>query len=205
MENNYYIYLHINLITGEPFYIGKGKGSRYKSKNSRSQHWKNIVNKYDYDILFLEINLNEKLSFEKEIYWIKRIGRKDLGLGPLVNFTDGGEGLSGYVCSEETKQKLREINLGRIQPRDVVDKIALANTGKKRTQELKDKMSAMFKGKTHSDEYKENCRQRQLGIPSHRKGKSRFTSEEEKKEAARESTRKYKLKLKLLKNENTRK
>lgn len=200
MENKYYIYIHINLQTGEPFYIGKGKDNRYKSKSGRSKFWKNIVNKYDYDIMFLEENLTEDESFEREVYWIKRIGRKDLGLGPLVNFTDGGEGRSGYMCSDETKQKLREKNLGKIQPRDVVNKIALANTGKKRTQEHKDKMSEMFKGKTHSDEYKENCRQRQLGKPSNRKGKSRFNSEEEKKEAARERARQYKLKLKLLKN-----
>lgn len=30
-ENNYYVYLHIKETTGEPFYIGKGKGNRAKT------------------------------------------------------------------------------------------------------------------------------------------------------------------------------
>ena len=38
----------------------------------------------------MEEDLTEQEAFEKEIYWIKRIGREN-----LVNHTDGGEGTSG--------------------------------------------------------------------------------------------------------------
>jgi hypothetical protein len=37
-----------------------------------------------------------------EKYYIRKYGRRDLGTGCLVNLTDGGEGVSGLVCS--TKQ-----------------------------------------------------------------------------------------------------
>ena len=113
MLNNFYVYLHIIANTGEPFYVGKGKSTRYKLKTCRSKYWYNIINKYDYDIIFLEENLNEKDAFELEKYWIKRIGRKDLKLGPLINFTNGGEGNSGKILSDETKEKISKSKLGK--------------------------------------------------------------------------------------------
>jgi hypothetical protein len=130
----YYIYLHIKLDTGEPFYVGKGKDSRYLSKTSRSTHWKNIVNKHEYDTIFLETNLSNDEAFENEIYWIKRIGRFDLGNGPLINFTDGGEGTSGRPMNQNTK-----------------DILAKFNTGKPTSKLQKEKVAARYKGKFGSE------------------------------------------------------
>ncbi|MBK7819460.1 MAG: hypothetical protein IPJ60_19405 [Sphingobacteriaceae bacterium] len=87
MSTRYYIYLHVRLTDGQPFYIGKGSGKRAFVKRNRSIHWKNIVNKYGYDILLLEETLGEKEAHTLEKYWINRIGRLDLKLGTLVNFT----------------------------------------------------------------------------------------------------------------------
>lgn len=145
--NKYYIYAHVNPLKNEIFYIGKGFDKRAYSKKGRSNIWKNTVAKYGYIIDILQEGLTEEEAFDREIWYIKRIGRKNLGIGPLVNLTDGGEGCSGLKHSDETKQKLSEINSGKIIPREIVDKITKANTGKKRTQELKDKLSTMFKGK----------------------------------------------------------
>jgi hypothetical protein len=112
--NNYYVYLHIKATDGEPFYVGKGR--RYRaydsSKCTRSNHWINYVNKYGFDVIILENNLTEKEAFEKETYWIKRIGRKDLGNGPLINYSNGGEGGSGRVFTKEHKKKLGQRQLG---------------------------------------------------------------------------------------------
>lgn len=111
--DKYYIYFHINLITNEVFYVGKGSGRRATSKKNRSDWWKRTVNKYGYDILLVDENITEDLAFELEKYYIKKIGRRDLGLGPLVNMTDGGEGegKSGHIISDATKEKCRLINL----------------------------------------------------------------------------------------------
>ena len=43
-----------------------------------------------------------------EIFSIWATGRADLGLGPLTNKTDGGEGSHGYIPTEETKNKISE-------------------------------------------------------------------------------------------------
>lgn len=116
MENKFYVYLHIKETTGEPFYVGKGCGYRSTRKTNRTKHWHSIVNKYGYDVINLEVNLTEEESFEKEIYWIDRIGRKDLGNGPLINYSNGGEGTSGYKMSDERKQLTSERFKGRISP-----------------------------------------------------------------------------------------
>jgi len=101
MKNNYYIYLHIKLTDGEPFYIGKGTGKRCNKKTGRSKFWNNVIDKYGYDIILLEEGLTEQEAFEREIYWIDRIGRRDLGKVPLVNLNNGGiGGMSGYIFTD---------------------------------------------------------------------------------------------------------
>jgi len=90
----FYIYLHIRLTDGSPFYVGKGNGRRATRTQHRNNWWHNIVNKHGFDIIMLEEGLTEEQALEKEIYWINRIGRKDQGKGPLVNMTDGGVGIA---------------------------------------------------------------------------------------------------------------
>lgn len=116
-NDNYYIYLHIKLTNGEPFYVGKGTGNRKNSKAMRNKWWKNIVNKYDFDVILLEENLTQEKAFELEQYWIKKIGREN-----LCNLTDGGDGYKGGIAwnkgipmSDETKKKLSLANKGKKQ------------------------------------------------------------------------------------------
>jgi len=92
--NNYYVYMHVKESDGTPFYIGKGKGYRATSKSGRSRIWNNYANKYGFDVILIEQGLLEEEAFEKEIYWIDRVGMKKSGNGPLVNFERGGRGTS---------------------------------------------------------------------------------------------------------------
>jgi hypothetical protein len=160
MEKHFYVYHHINKLTDEVFYVGKGKGNRAYSKRSRSEMWHNIVNKYDYDVLIVESNLTDEESCNREIYWIVKIGRRNLGLGPLVNFTDGGDGIGGYIFTEEVKQKMSESHSGEKN----------GFYGKQHSLETRQKMSEAKKGKTThmkgkqlSDETKEKLRNANLG------------------------------------------
>lgn len=104
------VYLHKRKKNSEVFYIGIGKvNDRAYSKRMRNRHWQFIVNKdggFDVEIIFENISYEEAYIKEKEL--IKSYGRKDLGLGNLVNFTDGGEGLVNP--NSESRLRISEAN-----------------------------------------------------------------------------------------------
>ena len=102
-NTKYYIYIHYT-PDNIPFYVGKGIKNRCLHKHSRSYWWNNIVNKYGYYIKIQEINLNEDECLQREIYWIKYFGRKQYQEGTLINLTNGGEGVSGKLYTEEERQ-----------------------------------------------------------------------------------------------------
>ena len=109
LEGNFYIYAHLTLDEDITFYIGKGKNSRCKGHLNRSDWWNNVVNKHDYYIKILEINLSEEEAFLKEKEYISEYGRRQFkNGGTLVNLTDGGEGASGRIYTEEEKQKISD-------------------------------------------------------------------------------------------------
>ena len=117
------VYKHIRLDTKEVFYIGIGtKKRRAYSQYKRSKHWHSVVKKsgHTVELLHEDIDWDTACEIEKEL--IKLYGRKDLGLGTLVNMTDGGDGRFGAKASDETKKKM-----------------SLAKKGKKLTQEHIDK------------------------------------------------------------------
>lgn len=148
--NDYYVYLHINNETGEPFYVGKGKDNRCNSRHFRNNYWKNIVNKYGYDVILLDNNLSEIEAYDREVYWINRIGRKDLYKGPLVNLTDGGDGVVGRIgkpLSEEHKNKLSNINKGKKLSEEHRNKISQTLKGHSVSNEARKKMSDKLKGR----------------------------------------------------------
>lgn len=121
-SGKYYLYRHIRLDTNKVFYIGIGTKnktdlkygyySRAKSKDNRNKWWFAINNKTKYKIDILLESNNYEFIVQKEKEFIKLYGRKNLNLGTLCNLTDGGEGLNGYVCSKETKDKISKARKG---------------------------------------------------------------------------------------------
>lgn len=93
---------------GEVFYVGIGiTRKRAKSKHGRNKHWHNIVNKFGVSVEILFDDVDYETAKECERYLIKYYGRKDLGLGTLVNFTDGGEGFANMTEEEKRKRSKR--------------------------------------------------------------------------------------------------
>ena len=93
-----YVYTYTRLDKNEIFYVGIGSDSKYKrAKNLslRTDYFKKTINKSEYklDIVFDDLTWEEACL--KEIELIALYGRKDLGIGTLINFTDGGEGRKG--------------------------------------------------------------------------------------------------------------
>lgn len=109
-----YVYQHVRLDTNEVFYIGIGKRKgRAHTHYGRNKHWHHIVNKVEYSVQIIAENISYQKALDLEKNLIRTIGRRDLGLGPLVNMTDGGEGSLGQIQSEMTRSKRRDSMIGK--------------------------------------------------------------------------------------------
>jgi DNA-binding transcriptional regulator YiaG len=105
----FYIYAYVRKSDKTPYYIGKGHGDRAWRKRTRGIKPPNDKSQ----IIIMENNLTEIGAFALERRYIRWYGRKDLGTGILMNRTDGGDGLSGYVPTKETLDKLSKVHAGR--------------------------------------------------------------------------------------------
>jgi hypothetical protein len=142
----FYTYAYLR-EDGSPYYVGKGNGVRlYKKSRKEIRPPKDISR-----ILFLKQNLTEEEAFKHEKYMIAVFGRKDLGEGILHNKTNGGEGSSGLIVTEETKKKLSKINSGKNHPQ----------YGKPKSEEARRKISE--NNRNRSQEIREKIRQAKLG------------------------------------------
>ena len=130
------VYQHRRKDTNKVFYIGIGaKRSRAYELKSRNKFWKSVVNKAGFEVDILLDGISWEDACEVERGMISDYGRKDLGTGELVNLTEGGDGILGLSIqarsriaegaskywkgrkkgplSEQHKQKLREVRMGK--------------------------------------------------------------------------------------------
>ncbi len=67
MEREYYVYAWYCKDWGNAyFYVGKGKGNRYKIKSSRGKAFTAIITHWNCDSLILESNLTEEEAYIRE-------------------------------------------------------------------------------------------------------------------------------------------
>ncbi|MBA8797904.1 hypothetical protein FHW77_001586 [Agrobacterium sp. RC10-4-1] len=162
----FYTYLWRD-ASGVPFYVGKGKGRRAWVTTQRSKLFKEIHARGGCTVEIIDYFIHESQAHAHEMALISRYGRLDNDSGSLVNLTDGGEGNSGWVASEETRAKISKAAIGRtasvstkalisaahkgrkLRPEHVA-KIARANTGRRHTEEAKAKVSAANLGNTYA-------------------------------------------------------
>ena len=136
----YYTYAYLR-EDGSPYYIGKGKGNRIHTWRGRNVHLPPRQRR-----IFLKQNLTESEAFKHEIYMIALYGRKDLGTGMLLNFTDGGEGSSGHQWSQEQREKLSRSHIGKKFGEEMREKMRIVRKGKKHSEETKKKISESLEG-----------------------------------------------------------
>jgi len=143
-----------------PYYIGKGKGRRAYSLNRRGAPRP----KDSSFIAFIQEGLTENEAFELEKYCIALYGRVDLGTGILRNLTNGGEGVTGRIVSEEVKERIADAQReekhrlwGKHLPKETKQKISEAIRGerhpmwgKTHTEESRNKMSRSKQGERNN-------------------------------------------------------
>lgn len=133
---------------GEIFYIGIGVvKKRAYSKHGRNRYWHNTVNKNGYDVDIICNDVDYDTAKQIESYLIRYYGRKDLGLGSLVNLTDGGEGCENMSVKEKEKRSKRLANYNKnkkdysfTQTEEYKLKMSKATSGKG-CKKIKDKVT----------------------------------------------------------------
>jgi group I intron endonuclease len=176
INKNMYIYKTTNLANGK-FYIGLSRKSVEQSTHYLGSGiaLKKAIKKYGKENFKKEIleecNSTEMLD-EREKYWIfyfNATGKDG------YNITSGGygntKGMKGKKHSDETRQKLRNANLGRFVSEETKQKMSNSLKGKEfppMTNETKQKISNGHKGLKHSEETRQkmsNSRKGKLSGP----------------------------------------
>lgn len=194
--NIYYVYVYLdpqkpgNFNYGiyhfdfEPYYVGKGYRKRMydhlscNDNSHKTRKLKKILEsgytkkhlKSDY-IILQNFDMEETKAFDLEIDMIKTIGRYDLGMGPLTNLTDGGEGQSGHINSKETRKKKSLAKIGKKHSEEHRRNNSIAQTGKIYSNEYKLNMSIKCSGELNGFYNKHHSIKSRLQISKAKKGK----------------------------------
>lgn len=152
---DFYVYAHRKATTGEIFYIGKGTGRR-AHKRQRGAMWRSIVKKHGLKVEIIQDGLQEWYAFELECDLIALHGRKDCGLGPLANMTDGGDGAAGCACTEAKRAKLSQHFKGVKRTPEQLAKILAARANPESKRRHAQAISNARKGVPHSPSQYQN-------------------------------------------------
>ena len=128
--NIYYVYIYIDPRNNQPFYVGKGKGDRYKVHLNETKTTTINIKKYHkiQKILGLGLtpiiqfhtnNVDEETAYRIEEELIMKYGRKDLDVdGILTNVCIGNSppDHTGIHRSEESKKKYSNSKVGSLNP-----------------------------------------------------------------------------------------
>jgi hypothetical protein len=134
---SFYVYLHLTM-SGQPFYVGKGRGQRSHKLAERSAFHKSVVAKHGVEVLVFPRD-SEAEAIADEVKWIKVL--RDEGCR-LVNLTAGGDGASGRSMSVETKAKIAAKNVGRQASPETRARQSAAHRGKQYRLGVKDSPEA---------------------------------------------------------------
>ena len=170
---SFYVYRYIRLDNNTPFYVGKGKGRRAKRIDQHNNVCNRIAEKHGFKVEYILDTSEESRAFEKEKEFIHLY--KSLGYCE-ANFTDGGEGPSGYKYSKEQRQKVSNILKAKTKGKNN------PMYGRKHTLETRKSISRTKKenyekvqhpmyGRKHTLETKKKISEAQKGIKSRLFGK----------------------------------
>lgn len=167
--NESYVYMLVDPRNNQPFYVGKGKGSRcyfhsWEAKHSNKHTRKlNKIRKiqrlgFEIEIRKIEKNVSDEQAKDFECLLIAEM--RDFKID-LTNVTDGGEGTSGHKQSQETIKKRMAHRVGKPLSEEHRAKIKLSWEGRKtncikiKAIASENKPTGFVKGYKQSEEHKQ--------------------------------------------------
>lgn len=149
--NDFYVYTWTRPDTGDVFYVGKGRGRRDVELKYSNARFMRIVSKLrrgglEPVVSRVSEGMTEQEAFRLEVSEIARYGRQDKHSGTLVNLTDGGEGQTGAVVSQEHRAKIAAAHLGKKASAEARLNMSKAQKGRVVSPESRAKISASISG-----------------------------------------------------------
>ena len=140
------MYMHtlMNIMT---FHIIYGKG---KTRRMYTDHKVPIPADLS-KIIVIKDELLEQEAFNLEMQLIEQYGRQDKGTGILLNKTNGGDGVSGNICSKEKRAKLRVARANQTFTPEQIAKAAASRIGLKRSEDAIIKTANANRGRKRSE------------------------------------------------------
>lgn len=105
--NDFYVYEWFNIDTNEVFYVGKGRGSRYKTTRKRNKYFLKYIENNNVDVRKVYENLTEEEAFSIEEKLTKAYKEKGQCQCCLAK---GGTGGTSSIWTEEFKEYWSEYN-----------------------------------------------------------------------------------------------
>lgn len=160
MREDFVVYLHERLDTNAVFYVGKGTTKRVRQKCNRNPRWHRIVAKAGgFQDHLVATGLVESEALELERLLIAEMRERGID---ICNMTDGGDGISGYRFSDESRKVMSErmkqkppLMLGKEFSEEHRRKLSAAKVGKKQSKEHIAAASLGKIGKVMSEETKQ--------------------------------------------------
>lgn len=170
----FYVYIYYDPDTMQPFYVGKGTGSRSTAhlcpsnltgNTAKQNKIKKLLKQGKQPVIETYVDgVDETTALATEVQLIKQWGRADNGTGILLNHTDGGEGVSGIYVSPEHREYYDTVASERMRQRNLTDNPAKrpdvrakisaratgrigTMTGKKHTEETRLRLSNLAKNR----------------------------------------------------------
>lgn len=150
-QRKFYVYV-LSRPDGTPFYVGKGQRRRIAhhhvyAKLERRGHRYSVIRKIwreEKEVRYQIVSFyeTEREAIDAEIALIAKIGLM-VNDGPLVNQTDGGDGVSGltYERTPEHRAKLSATSKGRKKSPEAIAAVVAARRGYKHSPETRAKIS----------------------------------------------------------------
>lgn len=198
-----YVYV-LSFPDGRPFYVGVGTWRRIfchenqrelSATNAKAQIMRTIIaagEQAGYAVAGWFESWQDAAKEERRL--IKNYGRADIGLGPLSNRTNGGQGTAGIKWHQSPKRVAgvlvaAEKNRGRKHTVEHKAKIGAAQKGRKRSPETLAKISAALKGRPLTPEHRAKLSAAKLGKVPPNKGKPHSDKSRAKMSATRKGWR----------------